>query len=146
MGGHFDLSAKQKQIEELEKKTENPSFWNNREAAEETLKQIASHMEELNQELYEKSKNSEKDLLRKEELKKQIEIISGKIEIEDCTSLFRMVAQFSLSAFNMEVLLKLLCFGLTHAMSVVVVLKKPFSHISSKPFSIILFRFSTDLF
>ena len=40
MGGHFDLSAKQKQIEELEKKTENPSFWNNREAAEETLKQI----------------------------------------------------------------------------------------------------------
>ena len=40
MGGHFDLSAKQKQIEELEKKTENPSFWINREAAEETLKQI----------------------------------------------------------------------------------------------------------
>lgn len=50
------------------------------EKIEETLKQIASHMEELNQELYEKSKNSEKDLQRKEELKEQIETISGKIE------------------------------------------------------------------
>ncbi|MBP3284513.1 MAG: chromosome segregation protein SMC [Clostridia bacterium] len=50
------------------------------EKIEETLKQITAHMEELNQELYEKSKNSEKDLQKKEELKEQLEAISEKIE------------------------------------------------------------------
>lgn len=51
------------------------------EKIEETLKQITSHIDELNQELYEKSKNSEKDLQRKDELKAQIDTISEKIEV-----------------------------------------------------------------
>jgi len=50
------------------------------EKIEETLKQIAAHIDELNEELYEKSKNSEKDLQKKDELKAQIETISEKIE------------------------------------------------------------------
>lgn len=42
MGGHFDLSAKKEEIIELTKKTENPSFWNNHEEAEQTLNELNS--------------------------------------------------------------------------------------------------------
>ncbi len=39
-GGHFDIASKMKEVEELEKETLNPNFWDNRQKAEEILKKI----------------------------------------------------------------------------------------------------------
>jgi len=39
-GGHFDIDAKEEQIKFLQKETESPNFWNNRDQAEEILKKI----------------------------------------------------------------------------------------------------------
>ena len=41
-GGHFDLDKKKETIVELTKKTEDPSFWNDREEAESVLNSIKS--------------------------------------------------------------------------------------------------------
>ncbi|OHS97542.1 hypothetical protein TRFO_36230 [Tritrichomonas foetus] len=50
-----------------------------------------------------------------------VPLIEGKIVIDDCTSLFRMISVFSLNAFNMTVLIDLLAFGLRHSMSIVTI-------------------------
>ena len=39
-GGHFDIDSKKENITKLQKETEQPDFWNNRENAEETLKNL----------------------------------------------------------------------------------------------------------
>ena len=50
-----------------------------------------------------------------------VPLIEGKIVIDDCTSLFRMISVFSLNAFNLSVLIDLLAFGLRHTMSIVTI-------------------------
>lgn len=39
-GGHFDVPSKEKEIKELEDKTNDSSFWNDRESAENTIKEL----------------------------------------------------------------------------------------------------------
>ena len=39
-GGHFDIPSKKEEISNLQKITESPDFWNDRNSAEETLKQL----------------------------------------------------------------------------------------------------------
>ena len=50
-----------------------------------------------------------------------VPLVKGSIEIDDCTSLFRMVSAFSLGGMNKDNLSNLLDFGLRHAMSTVVI-------------------------
>ena len=49
MGGHFDLSSKKEQINQLQTKTEDSSFWNDREKAEDILKELYDLKEQVNQ-------------------------------------------------------------------------------------------------
>ena len=49
MGGHFDLSSKKEQIKTLQKETEDPSFWNNREKAEDLLRTLNNLKDQVNQ-------------------------------------------------------------------------------------------------
>lgn len=46
-GGDFDPDSKQQRLEELEKLTQDPSFWNDKETAEKTYAEIASIRDEL---------------------------------------------------------------------------------------------------
>ena len=39
-GGHFDIPSKKEEISNLQKITESPDFWNDRNSVEETLKQL----------------------------------------------------------------------------------------------------------
>ena len=39
-GGHFDIVSKESELKELEEKTYSPNFWDDRNKAEETLKQV----------------------------------------------------------------------------------------------------------
>ena len=39
-GGHFDIPSKKEQVKQKEKETEKPDFWNNRQEAEELIRQI----------------------------------------------------------------------------------------------------------
>ena len=41
-GGDFDIPKKKEEIEKLQKETEDNSFWNDREKAESTLKELNS--------------------------------------------------------------------------------------------------------
>ncbi len=66
-GGHFDIPEKKEKIKELTKKTEENNFWNDREKAEEVLKEL----------------NDEKNLVDKIETKK--------IEIEDNLDLLELL-------------------------------------------------------
>ena len=56
-GGHFDIPNKKEEIDKLQKETEDPSFWNNREKAEETLskqkelKELVNSIESLKVEI-----------------------------------------------------------------------------------------------
>ena len=56
-GGHFDIPNKKEEIDKLQKETENPSFWNNREKAEEILskqkelKELVNSIESLKVEI-----------------------------------------------------------------------------------------------
>jgi len=49
LGGHFDVSEKKKQIEKLQKETEDLSFWNDCEKAENTLRELNDLKEQVNQ-------------------------------------------------------------------------------------------------
>ncbi len=40
MGGYFDLDSKKEKVKEFQKETESPTFWDNRERAEETLQKL----------------------------------------------------------------------------------------------------------
>ncbi|MBR3145995.1 MAG: peptide chain release factor 2 [Bacilli bacterium] len=57
LGGHFDIPNKKEEIDKLQKETENPSFWNNREKAEEILskqkelKELVNSIESLKVEI-----------------------------------------------------------------------------------------------
>lgn len=50
-----------------------------------------------------------------------IPLVAGEIELDDCTSLFRMISFFSLAVFDISVLTNLLVFGLRHTMSIVTI-------------------------
>lgn len=50
-----------------------------------------------------------------------VPLVKGSIEIDDCTSLFRMVSAFSLGSMNTDNMSNLLVFGLRHAMSTVAI-------------------------
>ena len=39
-GGHFDIESKEQEVKELEKKTYEPTFWDDRNKAEDTIKEI----------------------------------------------------------------------------------------------------------
>ena len=49
MGGYFDLASKDEEIKELQKKTENATFWDNPTKAEEVLIRLNALKEEVNQ-------------------------------------------------------------------------------------------------
>ena len=49
MGGYFDLASKDEEIKELQKKTENATFWDNPTKAEEVLIRLNTLKEEVNQ-------------------------------------------------------------------------------------------------
>ena len=91
MGGHFDLVGKKEEIEKLQKKTEDPSFWNNREEAEDLLKSLNDLKDQVNQiESIEKEINSNIEVLALleveeepslyEEVEKATELIEKKVE------------------------------------------------------------------
>ena len=89
MGGNFDFPAKQEQIFKLQKITEEPDFWNNREKAEEVIKALndlkeqISQIEDLKKEIL--SNIEMIDLLEQEEdqdLKQELEESIKKIEKE----------------------------------------------------------------
>jgi len=46
-GGAFDLTEKEREVVELEKRAGSPDFWNDRETAQETMRQIAELREQL---------------------------------------------------------------------------------------------------
>ena len=56
-GGHFDIPSKKSEIDKLQKETESPDFWNNREKAEEILskqkelKELVKSIEDLKVEI-----------------------------------------------------------------------------------------------
>ena len=79
MGGHFDLSSKKEQINNLQKETEDPSFWNNREKAEDLIKDLNNIKEQVNQiETIEK------------EVKSNLEVLDL-LETEEDSSLYQEV-------------------------------------------------------
>ena len=89
-GGHFDIDSKKEEIKRLEKETENPNFWNNKNEAEELLKNI----------------NSLKDLVNQvESVKKEIESnidVLNLLEIEEDNELMNEVIT-NISEINKKV-------------------------------------------
>lgn len=81
MGGHFDLSSKKEQINTLQKETEDLSFWNNREKAEDLLRTLNALKEQVNQ-----VESIEK------EIKANIDVLEL-LEIEEDLSLYQEVEE-----------------------------------------------------
>lgn len=86
-GGHFDISNKKNKIEELELKTNNCNFWNERQVAESILKEISALKEEVTKvENLKKEINDTLELIELIELEsdlnleKEIELAISKIE------------------------------------------------------------------
>ena len=78
-GGHFDIDEKKEQIKSLQKETENLNFWNNREQAEEILKNL----------------NEQKNIVDK--------IENIKIKISDNIELMDLVEETELDSIKEEV-------------------------------------------
>ena len=91
MGGHFDLVSKKERINSLQKETEDLSFWNNREKAEDTLRELndlKAQVEQIesiekdiksNLEVLDLLEIEEDDTLLKE-VEKSLETVEKKIE------------------------------------------------------------------
>ena len=90
-GGHFDIDSKKYEINTLQKETEDANFWNNRENAEETLKnlnelkELVNHFEDLKKEINNcdellslLEQENEEDLI--DELNNTISDVSKKVE------------------------------------------------------------------
>ena len=74
-GGHFDISEKIKVVEEKEQQTKEPEFWNDRNKAEEVLKEIKDLKEIIDTvESIKKDITSSKELLELAELENDEEI------------------------------------------------------------------------
>jgi len=91
LGGHFDLVSKKERINSLQKETEDLSFWNNREKAEDTLRELndlKAQVEQIesiekdiksNLEVLDLLEIEEDDTLLKE-VEKSLETVEKKIE------------------------------------------------------------------
>ena len=60
-GGHFDIDSKLKELEEKEKEMSSPSFWDNKDKADLTLKAI-SELKSLTQDLKKLKENNQNNL------------------------------------------------------------------------------------
>ena len=86
MGGHFDLASKKEEIRNLTKKTEDSTFWNNREEAEHTLnelnslKELVSKVEHVEEEI--KTNLELLDILEEDENLEDIENSTISLEKE----------------------------------------------------------------